>query len=312
MSLFSNSARFLRSWSTKNRPPFEAAYIYILALFIGYLIADLGTLWVRPNMLPTQPPPNRPVKMAQTNFINPSQYSKIPGRNIFNQDGKIPAPLTAGQGGPSGPEGIPVASQLPLKLEGTMVHANPHKSVCTITVKGKPEATSFMVDREIEGMARITAIERRKVVFRNLSNNRLEFIEIPKDGAISFGVKDATPTTSEVQQNGNFEYTMRRADVTKYLGNLGQILQQARMIPNIVPGSGGRVDGFKFVNIEPGSIFEKLGFKPGDTLKKVNGEEVNTPTKGMELFNSLKSESRLQISVERNGREETFKYDIPD
>ncbi len=84
------------------------------------------------------------------------------------------------------------------------------------------------------------------------------------------------------------------------------------MVPNIVPGSGGRVDGFRFVAIQPNSIYEKLGFKPMDVIKSVNGEPVNSPTKAMELYNSLKSDSRISIMIERNGRDETFKYEIPD
>ena len=293
------------------RPPLEGLYIYILALFIGFLIADLAILFVRPGMLPTQAPPMRPTKAPAQTFTPIGQYYPITKRNPFNQDGVIPDALTGADGG-GGPDTIPVATQLPLKLEGTLVHSNPHKSVATLSVRGKPEAQAFMVDGEIDNMARITAIERRKVIFRNLNNSRLEFVEIPKDTAVTFGMKEPAAAATEVQANGAFDYTMRRADINKYLGNLGEILQQARMVPNIVPGSGGRVDGFKFVNIQAGSIFEKLGFKPGDTLKRVNGEDVNSPTKGMELFNSLRSESRLQLSVERNGREETFKYDIPD
>ena len=293
------------------RPPLEGLYIYILALFIGFLVADLAIQYVRPGMLPTQPPPMHPTKAPHQTFTPVSEYLPIERRNPFNQDGVIPAPLTGADGTGGGVDNVPVASQLPLKLEGTLVHSNPHKSVATINVKGKSDAQAFMVDGEIENMARVTKIERRKVIFRNLNNSRLEFIEIPKDTAVTFGMKDPQPT-GEIQATGNFDYTVKRGDVNKYLGNLGEVLQQARMVPNIVPGSGGRVDGFKFVNIQPGSIFEKLGFKPGDTLKRVNGEEVNSPTKGMELFNSLRSESRLQLSVERNGHEETFKYDIPD
>lgn len=315
MGLFDSSTRFLSTWTKgKNRPPFEAGYIYILALFTGYLIADLGVLMVRPAMLPTQAPPSRPVRIPRAAFTDISKYQPITKRNVFNQDGKIPPPLTGGGGGSEGPDAAPVASQLPLKLEGTLVHTNPKKSVATITVKSKNEAISAMVDQDIENMARITGIERRKVIFRNLNNNRLEFIDIPKDSALTFGVKAPAPVAGgEVQQKGEFEFTMRRADINKYTADLGSVLQQARMVPNIVPGSGGRVEGFRFVAIQPGSIYEKLGFKPMDVIKKVNGEEVNSPTKAMELYNALKgTESRLQLTVERNGREENFKYDIPD
>lgn len=313
MGLLDSNARFFNKWSKgKNRPPFEAAYIYILALFTGYLIADLSIMSVRPAMLPTQPPPNRPPRMARASFTDISKYNSIKSRNIFNQDGKIPQPLTGGANSDI-IDAAPVASQLPLKLEGTLVHANPKKSVATITVKSKNEARSVMVDQDIENMARVTGIERRKVIFRNLNNNRLEYIDIPKESAVSFGVKEPVAAGgSEVQQKGEFEFTMRRGDINKYTSDLGSILQQARMVPNIVPGSGGRVDGFRFVAIQPNSIYEKLGFKPMDVIKKVNGEEINSPTKAMELYNALKSENRLQLTVERNGRDENFKYDIPD
>jgi general secretion pathway protein C len=313
MSLFSRSKIF-SAWNQRSpdRPPFEALYIYILALFTGYLIADLGILFVRPNMLPTQPPPMRPSTLPRQEFTNVGQYAKIRERNVFNADGKIPPAMTSD--GSESPllDAPPVASQLPLALEGTLVHANPRKSVATITVKSKNEAKPFMVDQDIEGLARVTKIERRKVIFRNLNNQRLEYIDIPESSSITFGVKNPTVSGEEVQRKGEFDFTMRRADIAKYTSDLGSILQQARMVPNIAPGSGGRVDGFKFVAIQPGSIYEKLGFKPMDVIKSVNGEPVNSPTKAMELYNALKSESRIKIGVERNGREESFNYDIPD
>src|SRR4051812_16643063 len=116
MSLIQNSARFLSSWSAKHRPPFEGFYIYILGLFIGFLLSDLGILYFRPGMLPTQPPPMRPPKMIQPNFTSAANYIKTEQRNILNQDGVIPPAIKSGEG-PASPDGIPVLSQLPLKLE---------------------------------------------------------------------------------------------------------------------------------------------------------------------------------------------------
>jgi general secretion pathway protein C len=314
MGLFDRSKMFSTlGKGSKGRPPFEAFYIYILALLVGYMMADLGILYVRPAMLPTQAPPTKPGRPMRSTFTTEQQYAQIPKRNVFNEDGKIPPAITA-EGGGAGDfiDAAPVASQLPLKLEGTLVHANPKKSVASVMLKSKNEVQAFMVDYEIEGMARITAIERRKVIFRNLNNQRLEYIDIPKDNAVTFGVKDPKVAGEEVKREGEFDFTMSRADIAKYTGDLGSILQQARMVPNIVPGSGGRVDGFRFVAIQPGSIYEKLGFKPMDVIKSVNNEPVNSPTKAMELYNALKSEGKIRLSVERNGREETFNYNISD
>jgi general secretion pathway protein C len=168
-----------------------------------------------------------------------------------------------------------------------------------------------MVDSEIENIARITKIERRKVIFRNLNNNRLEFIEIPKDSAMTFGVNQpAAPAAGGIAKKNDFEFTVDQALITAQTADLGAVLQQARMVPNIVPGTGGQVQGFRFVAIQPGSVYEKLGFKPMDVIKKVNGEDVNSPTKAMELYNALKTEGRITLSVERNGRDETFIYNV--
>ena len=312
MSLINRSANLLSGWSkgARNRPPLEGTYLYALALFAGFLLADLGVLYVRPSMLPTEPPPARPAKPLRFKFTDVSKYAKIEQRNVFNQDGKIPAAITAGETG-GGVDNVPVPTQLPLKLQGTLVHSNPNRSVATIASKGKSDARSYLVNGDIEGMARVQAVERRKVIIRNLNNGRLEYIEIPKDATVTFASK-GPQVLGEVQKSGEFDFTMKRDDINKYTSNLGDVLQQARMVPNIVPGSGGRVDGFRFVAIQPGSIFEKLGFKPMDVIKKVNNEAVNSPTKAMELYNGLKTESRLSLTVERNGHDETFKYDMPN
>jgi len=285
-------------------------YIYALALLTGYWLADLGVLYVRPSMLPTQPPPNRPNVQLHQDFANVSQYQKVLDRNIFNSDGKIPPPITS-DGSSPGQDAAPVPSQLPLALQGTLVHANPRRSVATISAKGKTDSKPYMVDDDIEGMARVTKVERRKVIFRNLNNQRLEFIDIPQSSSVTFGVREVKGG-EEVQKKSEFDFSMKRADIIKYTSDLGNVLQQARMIPNIIPGSGGKVDGFKFVNIQPDSIFARLGFKPGDVIKGANGEPVTSPTKAMEMYNAMKTENRIRLTVERNGRDETFNYDITE
>jgi general secretion pathway protein C len=297
--------------SRKSRPPFEAAYAYIFSLMVGYFIADLAILGVRPGMLPTKAPPARPPKGYRMHIPDVSQYSSIARRNIFNSDKKIPPALSSGEQAP-GDEAAPVLSQLPLTLEGTLVSSNPKRSVATINLKSRNETSAFMVDDDLKGMARITAIERRKVVFRNLSNHRLEYIEIPKDSALTFGRKETAGAEGEVKKSGEFEFTMNRSDLNKYITNLGAVLNQARMVPNIIPGTGGKVEGFRFVSIQPDSIYTKLGFKPMDVIKAVNGEQVNSPTKAMELYNALRSESSISLVVERNGRDENFSFKIPE
>lgn len=295
------------------RPPFEAIYIYLLAAFAGYIFADLSILAYRPAMLPSEAPPAQMRPTSQPRIVTKMDYESIVDRNILNSDGKIPPSLASEGKGEAPIEGPATLSQLPLKLEGTIVHSNVKRSVASINLRNRNETVALFTDEEIEGIAKITKIERRKVTFRNLANNRLEYIEIPKDIKINFGVTaPKTASAGEVEKRGEFDFSIKRSDLAKYTSNLSDILNQARMVPNIVPGSGGRVDGFRFVAIDPGSIFEKLGFKPMDVIKSVNGEMVNSPTRAMEFYNALKSANNIELGVERNGRDENFNYNVTE
>ncbi|MCB0422433.1 MAG: general secretion pathway protein GspC [Bdellovibrionales bacterium] len=298
----------------KDRPPFEGIYIYIFAVLVGYWGADLTITSYRSDMLPSDAPPVRAKKAQTAKRTYKSDYDVIAQRNIFNSDGKIPPALSAGDEEEKIPQDAPaVLSRLPVKLLGTLVHANPGRSIATINVSGKSTTGAYKVDSDLEGLATVTKIERRRVTFRNKNNGRLEYIEIPEDTKISFGMKAPIKKTDKegaVAKTGEFEFSVKRSDVTKYTSNLSSILNQARMVPNRPPGGGGTVEGFRFTSIQPGSIFEKLGFQANDVIKGVNGEEVNSPTKAMEMFNLLKNSSDLRLTVERNGSEEEFRYNI--
>lgn len=309
MGLFDFGRRTLSSGA---RPPFEGFYIYALLGLMAYFAADLTVLYMRPKMLPTKPPPQRPSVQDRIENKDLSQYSSILRKNIFNADGKVPPPLRGAQEGSGEVDGDPVLTQLPIKLEGTLVHADPKKSIATVLIQSKNQNLSFMAEDDMEGLGKVVRIERRKLIFRNSSNQRLEYVEIPKDSNIAFGAKNtaAAEAGGGIQQSGDFNFTVSRAEVEKQLENMGAVLNQARMVPNIVPGTGGRVQGFRFVSIQPNSIFTTLGFKPGDVISSVQGEPVNSPTKAMELYNALRTENNIKITINRNGREETLQYNV--
>ena len=66
-----------------------------------------------------------------------------------------------------------------------------------------------------------------------------------------------------------------------------------------------------FASIRKGSVYEDLGFKVGDVLKEVEGEEINSAEKALELYNKLKTNSRVQIVVNEEPRTYTVDEDAP-
>ncbi|NCN41078.1 PDZ domain-containing protein [bacterium] len=300
-------------FSAGGRPPFEGFYIYALIGLIAYFAADLTVVHFRPKMLPTNPPPTRPNFNERMEMKGLDHYSSVFKKNIFNEDGKIPDPISEdGSSSDQNRDADPVLTQLPIKLEGTLVHADPRKSIATIMIQAKNQTQTFMIDDDMEGMGKVVRVERRKLIFRNSSNQRLEYVEIPKDSALAFGRKSQAPaaTGAKIQQTSDYSFTVSRSEIEAQLANLGEVLNQARMVPNIVPGTGGKVQGFRFVSIKDGSVFSNLGFKPMDVINSVNGEEVNSPTKAMELYQALRNSDNVKVGIVRNGQAETMDYTV--
>lgn len=292
--------------------PFAPYSPYLFAAFIGFTISDLAILKVRAHLFPTAMPQlARPMGLSS---LRPdrSAYGSITARNMVSQNIEIPPELRADESGTGNEQQVPILSQLPLTLIGTIVHGNPLRSIGTIELKSQNSIQPFIAGDEIEGMARIEKIERKMVIFTNLSNGRREYIEIPSDFKINFKSSSnsavTSPQSSEYQVSET-QFALKRSDVLKYTADMGSLLQQARAVPNRDPRTG-EIDGFRIMNIKPDSIFTKLGVKQNDVISGVNGEPVTTPQKAMELYQKLRTESKIEVTVKRGGQDVRLEFNV--
>lgn len=284
---------------------------------LALMLADLLVLWVRPMMIAEPIRLGQGGQVATHSTFQSSQFQSVINRNIFSKDGVIPETLFAkssGGGSKDGSEAVsddkPVPSTLPITLIGTIVHSDPQKSIANVEIKSKSIALAVRVGNTIDTLARLEAVERGKIIFRNLNNNRLEFLEIKEVNRLAFNSsKGAAPTESaEINQVAPNVFEVKREDVLKYTANLSNVLQQAAMVP--VRGPGGEITGFRFVNIQPDSIYTKLGFQVGDVIRSVNGQPIDSPAKALELYNALKGDTQIRMNVERNGRPQDMEYQV--
>jgi len=290
----------------------------IFLLVLSFVLADLIVLSVRPYLLVT------PVKLEQRGrprkFVPPQtvNYQIIISKNIFSPDNSIPETLATIRAKQQNQQtnqqeikdNIPVPSSLPLSLIGTLVHSNPEKSIANIEVKSKNITIAVRVGNSIENIAKLESVERGRVVIRNNNNNRLEYLELKELNKLSFNAiqKAVESINDEIKQVAPNRFEVKRSDVVKYTSDLSNVLQQAAMIP--VRGPGGEIQGFRFVSIQPDSIYTKLGFQVGDVIKSVNGEPIDSPAKALELYNALKGSSEIRLNMERNGQDQEMEYQI--
>lgn len=282
---------------------------YLLFIFIGFCIADILILAYRDVMLPTQPPPAKPQKSNANMMVSRSNYSPITSRNIFSADGLIPDPLVGSGQKEQQEDEAPVPSNLPLALKGTIVHSNPEKSIANIEVKSKTQVIPYSVGRDIENLATVVRVERAKVILRNTNNGRLEFLEMNLEGAkLTFNATKPSAPVGDVIQTAPNTFEIKRSDLTKYTSDMASILQQASMAPR--RGANGEIECFKFLSIQPGSIYTLVGLQNGDCISGANGEKIDSPAKAMEAYNMMKNSSELTLQFERDGRKQDNTYRI--
>jgi general secretion pathway protein C len=110
-----------------------------------------------------------------------------------------------------------------------------------------------------------------------------------------------------VRQVGDDTYEIDRNVIDSTLGDLNRIATQARIVPSF---ENGVANGFKLFSIQPGSLYAAIGIENGDVIQRVNGYEINSPDKALELYQKLKEAGQVTLSVKRGGRVMTKQYNI--
>ncbi len=274
-----------------------------------YFLADVVALMAG-KYIPEPPVvrSSRPLNIAQRNK-SIEDYNAIFTRNLFNRKGVIPGEET-----PSGPAdlgGAPVRTSLPFNLVGTLILRDEMRSIATIEDKSASMVYPVRIDEEIPSKARILKIEPRRVVFVNTQSGRREFVDLPEEAMNAAHITVGGPTNKGpgIEQVGGNQFNISRNEVDKALGDFNNILTQARAVPNFENGAPA---GYKLFQIVPGSIYDKLGLKNGDTIVGVDGQPINDPAKAFELLGKLKEgASHMELAVKKpDGKTSTLTYDI--
>jgi general secretion pathway protein C len=165
----------------------------------------------------------------------------------------------------------------------------------------------------------------KHVDFMNDSANRVERVDlggIPQTPAVA-AAAPITPTTPPVDANPESElssavdkgvkkiddthYEIDRSLVDKILGDPSVVMRQARIVPSIV---NGKPNGFKMYAIRQNSAFAKIGMQNGDTITSINGFDMTSPDKVLEIYTKVRSASNLSIAIIRRGQASAMEYSI--
>ena len=111
----------------------------------------------------------------------------------------------------------------------------------------------------------------------------------------------------KVEPVSDTRWILDRASLPTKTRDLTRILLQARAVPSV---KQGRTVGFRITGISHGSIYEKIGLRNGDVLRRVNMQNLDDPAKLFKLYQEMRNKRHISIFLSRNGQNQTFDYDI--
>jgi membrane-associated protease RseP (regulator of RpoE activity) len=117
----------------------------------------------------------------------------------------------------------------------------------------------------------------------------------------------APPSDYGITKVNDRYYKISRASFEAALANPMQLAQQARIVPSLLDG---RPSGFKLYAIRPHSGWVQLGLQNGDRIISINGFELTSPDKCLEVYTRLRTAASFEVLLGRKHQEITITYEL--
>jgi len=119
--------------------------------------------------------------------------------------------------------------------------------------------------------------------------------------------KEITAAIAQIKKINDTTYEVPQAVLDGVLANPMGAATGARVVPAV---KDGKADGFKLYAIRPSSIYAALGLENGDSLHNVNGQELTTADKALEVYTKLRNATSIKLTLTRRGKSITITYNI--
>jgi len=227
------------------------------------------------------------------------------------------------------PRAAPVRTGLRAQLVAAVLAERPEWSIATLSDLATRDTRIYGVGDHFQA-ATVLGVSRIRdprdatgagfrVVAVVCNGGQKEYVDFDTDGtatAVAPGAAlpmppspegGAGPDLSGVRKVTENRYEIQKKVLDQSLSNLNNLATQARIVPSF---KNGVANGFKLFSIQPGSLYSAIGVENGDVVQRINGYEINSPDKALEIYGKLRESSRITIELERNGQTIKKDYNI--
>ncbi len=312
-------------------------------VWIAHALLLVGAAWLSARTLNTVVAASiRPRPLVDLSAVPTSSPAPPPGRlevdrlyPLFNLK-PPPPPEVATEAAPPAPKNCtdaraaPVKTSLRAQLVAGVVAERPQWSIASIADLTTREVRIYGVGDRFQG-ATLLAVQKMRdpndgtgagfrVVAVVCNAGQKEYIDFEQSEAAPalagvaprLGIGDgdaptADPAAAGVRKLADNQYEVQKKVIDQSLSNLNAIATQARIVPSF---KNGVANGFKVFSIQPGSLYASIGIENGDVIQRINGYEINSPDKALEIYQKLREAAHVTIDLERNGHTIRKDYNI--
>jgi len=302
----------------------------------------LAAAWLLARMVNTlvgvaiRPPPRVEVGSTASTAPRVAQPASLEVDRLYKLIGQQPPATAAETAGPppspqncDDPNAAPTRSNTRIVLVAAVIADRPRDSLVTLTDSSSRETRVVGVGDEFAG-ARLLGLQRVHDEADTTGNGYRTVCLICNGGTKEFVEFSAAPVTASAGEampnlgvapvpgprGGGGEgvrvvsankYEIERGVIDRTLSNMNTIATQARIVPSF---KNGVANGFKLFSIQPGSLYSSIGIENGDVIQRINGYEINSPEKALELYQKLRESQQVSIELERAGQVIRKEYSI--
>lgn len=287
----------------------------------GVIVGVVALLAINASLLKVPDAPQPPVQRAVETAGQPSSsgerdYKPLLERNLFRAklQVEIPKPKTEKE------------------IEEEMLTATVKGMALKGVMMGERKNTYVVID--LGGQKGVWTYEKGEIVDKGLSVKeiRRDSVKLEKGEFAAIlklfspvvertqGTVVALPVTQQ-QQGGKVKAGPLNLDKeVKEIRKEGGVLlipkslaEKVKTNNNVVMSSiavKAANDGLKVVAVDRGSLAQKMGISPDDTLQEINGHRLDSSQNMNKVFEDLKDATKFEVKVMRRGKPETLRYEI--
>jgi general secretion pathway protein C len=295
----------------------DLAVVALCATFLGNAASSAVESKVVASIPAPPPPASKPRRPEPTTAGSSKDPEGILKRNIFCSTCPPIIDEPHPDGGVIDPSAEPAKTALPLALLAIMYAPPPNGIKWSIAVIRDTEIKStgpFPVGGKVHG-ATVIEIQETRIYLDNAG--KTEFLDLvekpapptPPPAASAAGGTDILSVEMDkgIKKTGENSYEIQRNTLESVLGNMSLLSRSARIVPEM---RDGKAAGFRLYAVKPDGPFAKIGMVNGDVISSINGLEITSPEKALEVYAKLKSASHLSLGMESNGKKITKDYTI--